>query len=44
MFAEEGENDAVPEEPHANPRGLPVPAQEKDGPGDRNLVPLSTSA
>ena len=36
IFAEEGENDAVPEEPHANPRGVPVPAQEEDGPGDPN--------
>ena len=34
MFAEEGEDDALPEEPHANPRGLPVPAQEEDRPGD----------
>ena len=32
-FAEEGENDAIPEEPHADPRGVPVPAQEEDGPG-----------
>ena len=34
LFAEEGEDDAIPEEPHANPRGVPVLAQKEDGPGD----------